>query len=53
MPRLTEKAFEDHFCHQLEVGSYKQRDVADVADKPLCLNFKELEEFCPRPSRTS
>ena len=45
MPRLTEKAFEDHFCHQLEVGSYKQRDVADVADKSLCLNFKELEEF--------
>ena len=45
MPRLTEKAFEDHFCHQLEVGGYKRRDVADVADKSLCLNFKELEEF--------
>ena len=44
-PRPSEKAFEDHFCHQLEETSdFKRRDVSDI-DKTLCLNFKELEEF--------
>jgi len=43
-PRPNEKAFENHFCHQLEEAGYHQRDVADV-DKSLCLNFKELDDF--------
>lgn len=44
-PKPSEKAFENHFCHQLEETSdFKRRDVSDI-DKELCLNFKELEEF--------
>ena len=45
MPALTEKAFEDHFCHQLEIADYKKHESSAVSDKQLCLNFTELEEF--------
>ena len=45
MPALTEKAFEDHFCHQLEIADYKKHESNAVSDKQLCLNFTELEEF--------
>lgn len=43
-PRPDEKAFENHFCHQLEVADYQQRENSDV-DKDLCQNLKELIEF--------
>ncbi len=45
MPALTEKIFENHFCHQLEVAKYKKRKSNAVTDKHLCLNFAELEIF--------
>ena len=43
-PKADEKAFENHFCHQLEVAKYQKRDNSDV-HKDLCLNLKELIEF--------
>jgi len=47
MPRLDEKAFEKHFCHQLELkGDYKgYLDSEITVDKPLCLHFEMLELF--------
>lgn len=42
-----EKAFEKHFCHQLEVkGKYRlYKDTEISIDKDLCLFFTDLEEF--------
>jgi hypothetical protein len=42
-----EKAFEKHFCHQLEVkGKYRlYKDTEISINKELCLFFNDLEEF--------
>lgn len=47
MPRLDEKAFEKHFCHQLELkGDYKGHlDSEITVDKSLGLHFEMLEHF--------
>jgi type I restriction enzyme R subunit len=46
-PKLNEKVFEEHFCHQLEVcGHYKGYiDSKITVDKDLCLHFDDLERF--------
>ncbi|TLS77947.1 type I restriction endonuclease subunit R [Mariprofundus erugo] len=44
MPPIDEKAFESHFCHQLEIAGYKQHKHGEV-DRELCLHIGELEEF--------
>ena len=42
-----EKAFEKHFCHQLEVkGKYRLHKDSELSiNKDLCLYFPDLEEF--------
>jgi len=42
-----EKAFEKHFCHQLEVkGKYRLYKDSELSiNKDLCLYFSDLEEF--------
>ncbi len=44
MPPMDEKAFESHFCHQLELGGYRKHKHGEV-DRDLCLHIGELEEF--------
>ena len=43
----NEKAFEDHFCHELSVfGKYRVRTESKLdTDKNLCLFFDDLEEY--------
>ena len=42
-----EKAFEEHFCNQLDINGYsKVRKQTDITvDKDLCIYFDDLEEF--------
>jgi len=45
MAKLDERAFESHFCHQLEVGKYTKHASNTVDYKHLCLHMGELEAF--------
>lgn len=47
MPKPDEKAFEKHFCHQLELkGNFKGYvDSQITLDKNLCLHLELLEDF--------
>ncbi len=44
MPKPDETAFENHFCHQLELAGFKKRHYKDIAQN-LCLHTEELVEF--------
>jgi len=45
MAKLDEKAFESHFCHQLEVCGYTKHESKTVDYKHLCLHMGELVAF--------
>jgi len=45
MAKLDERAFESHFCHQLEVGGYTKHESRTVDYKHLCLHMGELVTF--------